>query len=137
MVSRFVSVATGPGVSGDYFMGRGEAYSHKRDAGASGDRPDGEMGVRKAEKAEMDNGQFADFGGWQNRTWVLGRHIGRPLRGKSVWRMEFGISPSVSCADSSLIRGSRGVWNSEEYESQAGDVCSGIFGGSLWGEGGA
>ena len=58
MVSRFVSVATGPGVSGDYFMGRGEAYSHKRDAGASGDRPDGEMGVRKAEAEEMDNGQL-------------------------------------------------------------------------------
>ena len=56
--SRFVSVATGPDVSGDYFMGRGEAYSHKRDAGASGDRPDGEMGVRKAEAEEMDNGQL-------------------------------------------------------------------------------
>ena len=33
-------------------------YSHKRNAGASGDRPDGEMGVRKAEEAEMDNGQL-------------------------------------------------------------------------------
>ena len=88
MVSRFVSVATGPGVSGDYFMGGGEMYSHKRNAGASGDRPDGEMGVRKAEKEEMDNGQLTI--------------------GKSVLRMEVGISPSVSCADSSLIRGSLG-----------------------------
>ena len=33
-------------------------YSHKRNAGASGDRPDGEMGVRKAEAEEMDNGQL-------------------------------------------------------------------------------
>ena len=58
MVSRDLAVATGPGVSGDYFMGGGEMYSHKRNAGASGDRPDGEMGVRKAEEAEMDNGQW-------------------------------------------------------------------------------
>jgi hypothetical protein len=36
-------------------MGRGEMYSHKRNAGASGDRPDGEMGVRKAEKEEIEN----------------------------------------------------------------------------------
>ena len=45
--------------------------------------------------------------------------------GKSVLRMEVGISPSVSCADSSLIRGSLGslevggcVWNSGSLPHQ-------------------
>ena len=50
-------MATVPGVSGVFIRERGEAYSHKRNSGTSGDRADGTVGRMQRQEKENSQGR--------------------------------------------------------------------------------